>query len=199
MSEPTRMRVSRISARAAERPGDRVGTARARRAAGAPADGGVPDAGRRGALQGAPLPEAHRALPRGPVRGAGRRSRGGGHGDHPSAFRLRSRHPHLRRDHPGRLVDLARAGRGLAVRRGHRRPPGLSRPRAGPGALCRSAGAGVGAGPEGPGDGRDDERLRRRQARDERAGHTTTAWSRARSTTRRSRCSSAWASSFGGS
>ena len=67
----------------------------------------------------------------------------GGDGDHPAALRLRAHRPHVRRHHPGRLADLARAGRRLAVRRRRRRRPGLSRPRPRHGAVRGAAGAGV--------------------------------------------------------
>ena len=77
---------------------------------------------------------------------------------------------HLRRHHPGRLADLAPTGRRLAVRRRYRRAPRVSRQRTGPGAVRRTPGTGVDAGTQGAGHRGHDERLRRRQAPDERRG-----------------------------
>ena len=79
--------------RAARRPRDRVGAARARRPARGAAARGVSDAGRRAALQGGALSEAPRAVSRGAVRRARWRPRGGRHGHHPAALRLRRRGP----------------------------------------------------------------------------------------------------------
>ena len=69
----------------------------------------LPHPGRRGAVQGPALPQARRAVRRRAVRRARRRPRRRRHLDHPPAVRLRARRPHLRRDHPGRLADLARS------------------------------------------------------------------------------------------
>ena len=88
----------------------------------------------------------------------------GGHRDHPPALRLRSRQPHLRRDHPGRLADLARARRRLAVRRRHRRASRTIAAAGSAQALYAARQELVWAlGLQGPGDGRHDERLRRGQ------------------------------------
>ena len=83
---------------------------------------GVPDARRRGALQGARTTAKHLELfPEGQFVGLD--------GDRVVAatatIRLHFDFDHVTHtfadDHPGRLADLARTGRRLAVRRGHRR------------------------------------------------------------------------------
>ena len=92
--------------------------------------------------------------------------------DHDAAprLRLRAHRSHVRRHHPGRLADVARAERRLALWRGHRRRSRVSRTRHRHRAVRGAAGSGLAPRPARSGHRRHDSRLRRRQGDDDRRG-----------------------------
>ena len=160
-----------LPARAAQRSGDRVGARRTRRATRGAAARGVPDAGRRGALQGRALSEAHRAVSRRAVR---RRSTATASSARPRRIRLHFDFAIL--DHT--FADIIQGGwltshepdgdwlygADIGVHPDYR-GRGLAQA-----LYAARQEAGVDARARGPGDGRHDERLRRGQAPDDRRG-----------------------------